>query len=71
MKRLTTTIAAAGLLGVFAMPSATMADEEEHSRIVQSMKKTFEAAKMAAKRLPTFQDGMALQRHRAAPDNLD
>lgn len=71
MKRLTTTIAAVVLLGVFAMPPVTMADEDDHSRIVQSMKKTFEAAKMAAKRLPTFREGMVIQRHRAAPGDLD
>ena len=71
MKRLTTTLAAAVLLGVFAMPPVTMADEDDHSRIVQSMKKTFEAAKMAAKRLPTFRDGAVVQRHRAIPGDLD
>ena len=71
MKRLTTLLAAAVLLGAFAMPTVTMANDDGHKQIVRSMKKTFEAARMAAKRLPTFKDGAVVQRHRAAPDDLD
>lgn len=71
MKRLTTLIAAAVLLGAFAVPTVTMADDDDHKQTVRSMKKTFEAAKMAANRLPTFkEDGAIVQRHRAAPGNF-
>ena len=72
MKRITTVIvAAAAWLGTLAMPTITLAADDDHNQIVHLMKKTFEAARMAANRLPTFQDGMVLQRHRAAPGNLD
>ena len=73
MKRLKAVIAtAAALLCALATPTVTMAADDDHRQTFFSMKKTFEAATMAAKRLPTFEDdGAVVQRHRAAPGDLD